>query len=129
VLTPHASIGGALDPNSYNDVRRRLAAAEVTIVPEVLFHHADDGLLVVSDVWPDWPGPRGEPSRDIAFDTLVYDIGDEPCDELFTELDGSGLTVLRIGDCLTPRNVIGAVHDGAGLVEVVGQRLGAAAVM
>ena len=129
VLTPHASIGGALDPNSYNDIRRRLAAAEVTIVPEVLFHHADDGLLVVSDVWPDWPGPRGEPSRDIAFDTLVYDIGDEPCDELFTELDGSGLTVLRIGDCLTPRNVIGAVHDGAGVVEVVGQRLGAAAVM
>jgi 2,4-dienoyl-CoA reductase-like NADH-dependent reductase (Old Yellow Enzyme family)/thioredoxin reductase len=127
VLTPHASIGGALDPNSYNDIRRRLAAAGVTIVPEVLFHHAEDGLLAVSEVWPNWPGPRGEPSRDIAFDTLVYDIGDEPREELFTELDGSGLTVLRIGDCLTPRNVIGAVHDGAGVVQVIEQRLGAAA--
>jgi 2,4-dienoyl-CoA reductase-like NADH-dependent reductase (Old Yellow Enzyme family)/thioredoxin reductase len=127
VLTPHAGIGGALDPNSYNDIRRRLAAAAVTIVPEVLFHRAEDGVLAVSEVWPSWPGPRAEPSRDIAFDTLVYDIGDEPRDELFTALDSAGLTVLRIGDCLTPRNVIGAVHDGAGVVAVIEQRLTASA--
>ncbi len=114
-------------PNSYNDIRRRLAAAGVNIVPEVLLHHSDEHSLVVSDLWPEWPAAQGEPSRAIAFDTLVFDVGDQPCDELATELGSSGLMVVRIGDCLTPRNVIGAVHDGAGVVPVLEQRLAAAA--
>jgi 2,4-dienoyl-CoA reductase-like NADH-dependent reductase (Old Yellow Enzyme family)/thioredoxin reductase len=126
VATPHSSVGADLDPNSYNDIRRRLAAARVGIVPEVLLHHADDKSLAVSEVWPDWPAAQGAPSREIAFDSLIYDVGDEPRDELAAELDGSGLTVLRIGDCLTPRNVIGAVHDAGGIVPVLEQRLAAA---
>jgi hypothetical protein len=129
VATPHASVGGDLDPNSYNDIRRRLAAAGARIVPEVLLHHVGEHSLVVSDVWPYWPAGYGEPSRVIAFDTLVCDLGDEPRDELAAELDSSGLLVVRIGDCLTPRNVIGAVHDGAGLAPALEQRLIAAATL
>jgi 2,4-dienoyl-CoA reductase-like NADH-dependent reductase (Old Yellow Enzyme family)/thioredoxin reductase len=127
LLTPHAQIGLALDPNSYNDIRRRLALAKVTIVPEVLLHGADDSRIVLSDLWPNWPAGSGEPNREVAFDTLVYDVGDTPDDALFLALDAAGLNVVRIGDCLTPRNVIGAVRDGSGVGAVLEQRLKRAA--
>jgi 2,4-dienoyl-CoA reductase-like NADH-dependent reductase (Old Yellow Enzyme family)/NADPH-dependent 2,4-dienoyl-CoA reductase/sulfur reductase-like enzyme len=126
VATPHASIGADLDPNSYNDIRRRLAAAGVSVLPEVLLHHVSERALVLSDVWPQWPAAQGEPAHEVEFDSLVYDLGDDPHDELAADLAACGLAAVRIGDCLTPRNVIGAIRDAADLVPVLERRLASA---
>ena len=126
MATPHASIGADLDPNSYNDIRRRLAAAGVSMLAEVLLHHVSERALVLSDVWPQWPAAQGEPAHEVEFDSLVYDLGDDPHDELAADLAACGLAAVRIGDCLTPRNVIGAVRDAADLVPVLERRLDSA---
>jgi 2,4-dienoyl-CoA reductase (NADPH2) len=123
LLTPHAQVGGALDPNTYNDVRRRLAAARVRLMTEVALVGVDGGNLTASDLWPSWPASVGEPTHTVPFDTLVYDVGEEPDDGLYHELAAGGVPVVRIGDCLTPRSVIGAMRDAAGVVTVLESRL------
>jgi 2,4-dienoyl-CoA reductase (NADPH2) len=123
IVSPHAQVGAALDPNSYADVRRRLAVAKVSILPELLLHHVDGDAAYFNEVWPNWPAEQGVPTREIAFDTLIYDVGDMPYDDLYFKLSAAGFLAFRVGDCLTPRNVIGATRDASDLPLVLEGRL------
>ena len=126
VATPHASIGADLDPNSYNDIRRRLAAAGVSVLPEVLLHHVSERALVVSDVWPHWPSARASPHTRWSSTRSSLTWATTRTTRLAADLAACGLAAVRIGDCLTPRNVIGAVRDAADLVPVLERRLASA---
>ena len=49
--------------------------------------------------------------RQIECDTLVIAVGMRPDHELFFEVDKEFKNVRRIGDCLKPRNIQGAIWD------------------
>jgi NADPH-dependent 2,4-dienoyl-CoA reductase/sulfur reductase-like enzyme len=123
ICTPHGQIGADLDPNTYNTARRRLAEAHVEIVTDVILSDASDGSARVADLWPSWPQSLDQPATDLDCDSFVYDVGDAPDDALFSELDGGPVPIVRIGDCLTPRGLIGAMWDAAGVVPVLEERL------
>jgi 2-enoate reductase len=50
-------------------------------------------------------------NRQIECDTLVIAVGMQPEHELFFNADKQFPSVRRIGDCLKPRNIQGAVWD------------------
>jgi 2-enoate reductase len=50
-------------------------------------------------------------TREIECDTLVIAVGMQPEHELFITADKKFPSVRRIGDCLKPRNIQGAVWD------------------
>ncbi|MFC2153385.1 FAD-dependent oxidoreductase [Actinomycetota bacterium] len=45
-------------------------------------------------------------------DSVVLVTGSSACDELLTELIGSTLTVIGVGDCIAPRRIFNAVWEG-----------------
>ena len=47
----------------------------------------------------------------IEFDALVLSVGMQPDHQLFFEVDNECKNARRIGDCLKPRNIQGAIWD------------------
>jgi hypothetical protein len=54
----------------------------------------------------------GATSRIEDVDAVVMSIGSDVCASLFDALRGEGLAVHRIGDCVAPRGVEHALHEG-----------------
>jgi 2,4-dienoyl-CoA reductase-like NADH-dependent reductase (Old Yellow Enzyme family) len=54
----------------------------------------------------------GATSRIEDVDAVVMSIGSDVCGSLFDSLRGEGVEVHRIGDCVTPRGVEHALHEG-----------------
>jgi NADH dehydrogenase FAD-containing subunit len=50
-------------------------------------------------------------THQIEFDTLVIAVGMQPDHQLFFDADKKFKNVRRIGDCLKPRNIQGAIWD------------------
>jgi len=46
-------------------------------------------------------------------DTVVLAIGTQPVDSLSKELEGLGIELYKIGDCVEPRDAMEAIHEGA----------------
>jgi 2,4-dienoyl-CoA reductase (NADPH2) len=44
--------------------------------------------------------------------TVVCAVGADPSGELYDELISSGLSVIKIGDCVRPRTILEAVQEG-----------------
>jgi NADPH-dependent 2,4-dienoyl-CoA reductase/sulfur reductase-like enzyme len=55
---------------------------------------------------------RGPEELRVRVGTLVCAVGAEPNDGLFDELTSSGFQVVKIGDCVQPRTLLEAVHEG-----------------
>jgi pyruvate/2-oxoglutarate dehydrogenase complex dihydrolipoamide dehydrogenase (E3) component len=62
----------------------------------------------------------GDPSE-LRADAVVLAVGYVPRRELFTELVQEGLEVYAIGDCVQPRRIYEAIHEGANLARRLGQ--------
>ncbi|HEV7680393.1 MAG TPA: FAD-dependent oxidoreductase [Candidatus Dormibacteraeota bacterium] len=54
----------------------------------------------------------GERSRIDGVDAVVLSIGNDVVDSLYDALRGDGIEAHRIGDCVTPRGVEHAIHEG-----------------
>ena len=61
--------------------------------------------LLVTDAW-------GQ-VHTVEADTIVVAVGAKPNDALVKELDGKVPELYVIGDCLKPRRMINAIHEGA----------------
>lgn len=48
----------------------------------------------------------------LAIESVVLAVGAEPVDSLFDELAAAGISCVKIGDCVTPRRILDAVHEG-----------------
>lgn len=57
-----------------------------------------------------WPG--GVEERLHGIDTVVLAVGSKPADELLDPLRQSGIEVHAVGDCVEPRNMFEAIHEG-----------------
>ncbi len=55
---------------------------------------------------------RGDEEIRVRAETVIFGVGAEPEDGLFDELTALGLSVVRIGDCVKPRNILEAVREG-----------------
>ena len=63
----------------------------------------DDGLLITT---------KEEEKRIIKADTLVLTSGYRPNRELFEVLKNKGYEIYTVGDCVKPRRILDAIHDG-----------------
>lgn len=48
----------------------------------------------------------------IPVETVVFAVGAEPNEGLYAELMSSGLSKVRVGDCVQPRSILEAVQEG-----------------
>jgi 2,4-dienoyl-CoA reductase (NADPH2) len=55
---------------------------------------------------------RGKEELRVRVGTVVCPVGAEPNDGLFEELASSGFRVVKVGDCVQPRTILEAVHEG-----------------
>jgi 2,4-dienoyl-CoA reductase-like NADH-dependent reductase (Old Yellow Enzyme family) len=109
LATPHPQIGPGLDLNTFQVISRRLAEQRVTLRLAVDFVSWEGNRLILRDRWREFADGRIE----LEADTFVYDFGAVADDQLYREmaLDGDGLEVVRLGDCLSPRGVQAAHWD------------------
>ena len=82
----------------------RLNIKGVTMLTGVKYQEAvDDGLLITT---------KEEEKRIIKADTLVLTSGYRPNRELFEVLKNKGYEIYTVGDCVKPRRILDAIHDG-----------------
>ncbi len=55
---------------------------------------------------------RGDEEQSLPADSVVLALGARPVDELSEKLEQAGLNVIKIGDCVSPRKVMDAIHEG-----------------
>lgn len=77
----------------------------IPITPYARLYGSDDNTVYLQHT------ASGEPMIFEGIDSLVLCLGHQPQDTLAAELDGL-VEVRRIGDCLAPRTVEEAIHDG-----------------
>jgi uncharacterized FAD-dependent dehydrogenase len=54
----------------------------------------------------------GDLRKSLACDSVVLALGSRSVDGLSAELEKSGLLVRKVGDTISPRKVMDAVHEG-----------------
>jgi len=48
----------------------------------------------------------------VPIESIVLAVGAESIDSLSEELAAAGISCVKIGDCVTPRRILDAVHEG-----------------
>jgi 2,4-dienoyl-CoA reductase-like NADH-dependent reductase (Old Yellow Enzyme family)/thioredoxin reductase len=83
----------------------KLGAKGVIMMTNIKGEKVTETGLLVTDRW----------DRDYAIeaDTVVVAVGAEPNNAIATELDGKVPELYAIGDCVNPRRLINAIHEGA----------------
>ncbi|MEQ8817452.1 MAG: FAD-dependent oxidoreductase [Thalassobaculum sp.] len=106
LLTPRPSLARAVNHCSAIGVHRRLYAAGVEIVHAAEIEGYVDGTLT-------WRNPyTGAPGRIDGVDLLVYSTPRQAQDALAAPLRDAGIGVSLVGDAMSPRNLITAIHEG-----------------
>jgi len=83
---------------------RRLEQKGVVLLPGVQYGGVvDEGLLIVT--------PDGK-TRLLVADNIVLAAGAVPCDDLYARLLGTVKELHRVGDCVQPRGIMAAIHEG-----------------
>ena len=83
----------------------RLATKGVTLLTGVKYEEiTDEGLLITTK--------EGE-KHIIEADTIVLAAGARPNTELFEALKDKGYETYLAGDCIEPRSILNAIHDGS----------------
>ena len=105
LLTPRTGIAGAVNYCSALGVHRRLHGLDVEIVTATEpVEIRDDGTVRCRNVFSGHEGVVEE------VDTVVYATPRRVVDDLARRL--ADLSPEPIGDCLAPRNLLVAVHEG-----------------
>ena len=106
LLTPRTSLARAVNHCSAIGVHRRLYAAGIEIVHAAEIEGYVDRTLA-------WRNPyTGAPGRIAGVDLLVYSTPRQAEDGLAAPLRDAGIGVSLIGDAMSPRNLITAIHEG-----------------
>jgi hypothetical protein len=108
LISPHAQIGHRLGPLMTADLgwaHPRLVAAGVEILTSSSIERIEPGRVAVTS--------DGATAGELAADTVIVITRREPDDGLYCELRDAGVAVLRIGDCVAPREVDDAIFEAA----------------
>lgn len=107
VVTSALFVGSDLGPSQdLYLARQRLLQKGVTLTPDFAVMEIKGlevhGFDVYSNVWDVISG----------YDSIVTAMGNDVCDALYFALKGKVPELLRVGDCVAPRKVDMAVHEG-----------------
>lgn len=107
MVTPSLFVGSKLGPlQDLYLARQRLATKGVTFTPDIAVLEIQGkvakGLNVYSNKMIDFEG----------YDTIVLAAGNRSNDSLYFALKGKVRELYRVGDCVAPRKVDMAVHEG-----------------
>jgi 2,4-dienoyl-CoA reductase (NADPH2) len=61
----------------------------------------------------------GKDSSAVFADTVVLAVGAKPEDRLYRELEGKVPELYAVGDCVSPRKMIEAIHEGYAVASAV----------
>lgn len=107
VIGEPMTIGQGIERRTLHQLLKRLLTADVTLRPMTAVTGYRDGMLSVRHVItgrPDTVGP---------VDTVVVACGSTAVDDLRAPVRKLGIDLHLIGDCLSPRQIINAILDGA----------------
>lgn len=99
------SIASALYPFESHYICYKLGARGVIMMTNVKGEEVTETGLLVTDSW-------GK-IYTIEANTVILAVGAKPNDALVKELDGKVTELYAIGDCVEPRRMINAIHEGA----------------
>jgi len=107
VVTSSLFVGADLGPSQDLYLsRQRLMQKGVTFTPDFAVMEIRGlevhGFNVYSNVWDSFRG----------YDSIVTAMGNDACDGLYLALKGTVAELYRIGDCVAPRKVDMAIHEG-----------------
>ena len=107
ILTPHEIIGQDVDPATRETILYELRQLRVRILILHRLRAVDKTELRFEHV------VTQETTAVRSFGALIYDYGVRPDSWLEDSLGAAEYEIFPIGDCLTPRNIMGATRDGA----------------
>ncbi|MBN1628851.1 MAG: FAD-dependent oxidoreductase, partial [Thermoleophilia bacterium] len=107
VVTSSLFVGSDLGPSQDMYLsRQRLMQKGVTLTPDFAVMEIKGleihGFNVYSNVWDVLSG----------YDSIVTAMGNDACDSLYFSLKGTVPELIRVGDCVAPRKVDMAIHEG-----------------
>ena len=100
VLPVIASDGDA-DTQAYYYMK--FAANDVTIYTETQIIRLEKGAALLE---------KDGRQIEIPIASVVLAVGAEADDSLYEELSATGIACVKIGDCLSPRRILDAIHEG-----------------
>jgi 2,4-dienoyl-CoA reductase-like NADH-dependent reductase (Old Yellow Enzyme family)/thioredoxin reductase len=107
ILTTAAFAGDRLDGLTLEDIYRRLCSKEVTFTPLTGVKRIEGSKLVTYNVLTHM-------EKEIeGVDTVVFCTHGKPNDGLYRALKGKVKELYQIGQCVSPRELLDSVHDGA----------------
>jgi 2,4-dienoyl-CoA reductase-like NADH-dependent reductase (Old Yellow Enzyme family)/thioredoxin reductase len=99
------SIASVLYPFQSHEICFKLGARGVIMMTNVKGEEVTETGLLVTDAW-------GQ-IYTVEADTIVLAVGAKPNDALLKALEGKVPELYAIGDCVKPRRMINAIHEGA----------------
>jgi len=100
-ILPAIASDGDADTQAYYDMK--FSVNEVTIYTEAQIIRLDKGAVLVEK--------DGE-KIELPVASVVLAVGAESDDSLYQELAAAGIACVKIGDCVTPRRILDAIHEG-----------------
>ena len=86
--------------------RQRLLQKGVTFTTDVRMEKIEDNRATARNVY------THERMVFEGYDTIVLDMGNEVVDDLYRSLKGRVKELIRVGDCVAPRNIGMAIYEG-----------------
>jgi NADPH-dependent 2,4-dienoyl-CoA reductase/sulfur reductase-like enzyme len=99
-------VGANVDQTTRPVVQRRLRDGNVQQLTGTEVLNFEDGTVLLRDVF------TGREWTVDGVDSLVHDLGGRARDALYHQLAAQGIETHRVGDCLAPRELEDAYHEG-----------------
>jgi NADPH-dependent 2,4-dienoyl-CoA reductase/sulfur reductase-like enzyme len=106
VITPFELVGVDLDTKTMTHVYRRLLSNGVLLSPHTRLRRVEGRDVVVADTF------IGRERRIEGVDTLVLALGGSAENSLYHALKGHVPELYAVGDCVAPRRLNHAIHEG-----------------
>jgi pyruvate/2-oxoglutarate dehydrogenase complex dihydrolipoamide dehydrogenase (E3) component len=113
IVTPMLFVGQDIDMISVAPMYERLLAQGVICAPQSTVVQIEDGAVTIVNIYSHQAHVRE------GVDTVVLSTPAKANDEMYFALKDNVSELYRVGDCVAPRKVDAAIHDG----EMVGRAL------
>ncbi|RLI25020.1 MAG: NADH oxidase [Candidatus Hecatellales archaeon] len=101
---PMEEIGADIEPLALEVLKRRLNKYDVKIYAGLVVEEITDQGLIAKDMYENRVEINGE--------TIILARGFKPEKRIVSSLREKGLTVYAVGDCVNPRTLYEAIHEG-----------------
>lgn len=109
LVTPRAEFAKGVNYCSQIGVMRRLYGSGVTLIPATEIVNFNDSTIVLKNVY------TGNEETHENVDYLLWSSPRKANSDLSRELEQAGIQTELIGDCMSPRNLLCAIHEGRAL--------------